>query len=126
MPPAPRAAQNPTAARLKQLFATHPFDEAAWGTAAAADLHVRIGNAAPVVGRDPALGELRRFFARVDSIGSGFCEMCRVRETIFAEMEVDFTDEAGGGRRIPCTVVARVAGGRVLDIRLHLDPSPIP
>lgn len=112
--------------KLGQLLSTHPFDRVAWEAAVAHDLHLRIGNAAPVIGKTAALAELNLFFARIKSIGTGFCETCRLRETVFAEMEVEFTDAVGCEQRIPCVIVVRVTGGTFLDIRFHLDPSPIP
>ena len=126
MPTNAHAQYHRTGASVRQLLLTHPFDREAWESAAAQDLHVRIGNAAPVIGRSDAITELDCFFARVRSIGAGFCETCRSRETLFAELEVEFRDSAGLLQWIPCVVVVRLAGAAVLDVRLHLDPSPIP
>ena len=125
MPNNPRA-QSRAAAGVRHVLFTHPFERAAWETIAAHDLHVRIGNAAPVIGKNAALAELDRFFARISSIGESFCETCRSRETFFAEVEVGFRDCAGLARGIPCVVVARLTGGALLDVRFNLDPTPIP
>jgi hypothetical protein len=114
------------ALQLERLLHARTFDSAAWDTLVATDLHVRIGNAQPMIGKDAALGELERFLNRVDSIGSGFCAMWRHREAIFAETEIAFTDACGVPRHIPCTFVARVTRDLVCDLRIHLDPSAIP
>jgi|tagenome__1003787_1003787.scaffolds.fasta_scaffold18607971_2 hypothetical protein len=126
MAPRQRALAAGCGAHIRQLLAAHPFDRNAWDCASAQDLHVRIGNARPAVGKDAALEELSRFFARIRSVGAGFCEMCHSGNTVFAEMEVEFSDAGGVHRRIPCVVVVRVEGRALLDVRLHLDPSPIP
>ena len=52
--------------------------------------------------------------------------MCRSRETLFAETEVEFYDLAGTHQRIPCVIVVRIADGALLDVRMHLDGSSIP
>jgi hypothetical protein len=111
---------------VSRLFAARSFDRAAWEAAVAQDLHVRIDNAAPVIGKKDGLAELGRFFSRITSLGTGFRETCRSRETMFAELEVEFQDSEGETRRIPCVLVVRVAGAALLDVRLHLDPSPLP
>jgi hypothetical protein len=121
-----RGPTRTTAVKLEQLLARRQFDPSAWAEIVADDVHVRIGNAAPVIGRDPALAELGLFFARIDSIGAGFREMWKRRETVYAELEVEFTDATGRERRIPCAIVARATGGSLRDIRFHLDPSLIP
>lgn len=126
MSPTARRPQQAMTVKLKQLLCTHPFDAIAWEAAVGHDLHLRIGNAVPAIGKKAALAELSLFFARIDSLGAGFCEMCSLRETVFAEMEVGFTDATGREQRIPCVIVARIVSNSVLDLRFHLDPSPIP
>lgn len=108
------------------MLIAQPFDRAAWETAASHELHVRIGNAAPVIGKAAGLAELEQFFSRITRIGSNFCETCRRRESLFSEMDVEFRDDAGEPRTIPCVIVVRVVNAAVLDVRFHLDPSPIP
>jgi hypothetical protein len=113
-------------ARLRRLLQSHPFDRRAWNPVVTDDLHVRIGNAAPVIGRDAALAELGAFVSRTESIGAGFFETCRRAQTVFAEVEVDFKDAAGGVRGIPCVMVMRWVGESLIDLRIHLDTSTIP
>jgi len=112
--------------QLQQLLRADVFDKAAWETIVAADLHVRIGNTPTTIGKDAALGHLGRFLSRVESIGTGFCAVWQTQETVFAETEVRFTDAARRPQCIPCTIVARVTHGNLCDLRIHLDPSPIP
>jgi hypothetical protein len=126
MPSTPHAARRLGLSAISRLLAARPFDRAGWEAAAAQDLHVRIGNAATVIGKKDGLAELGRFFSRITSLGTGFCETCRSRETLFAELDVEFQDTEGKARRIPCVLVVRVADAALLDVRLHLDPSPIP
>jgi hypothetical protein len=121
-----QAQQRAAETRLHRLLTTCPFDDAAWVDAMSKDIHVRIGNAAPAIGRDAAITALSRFFGRVESVATDFWEACRRRETIFAEVDIRFVDEEGADHRIPCVVVARMAGSSLLDLRLGLDPSSIP
>jgi hypothetical protein len=114
-----------TGARLKALL-TSPFDAAVWHEAMGEDCHLRIGNAPTRLGRDAALPELAAFCRRVEGFGCGFCQVWKRRETIFAETEVQFRDRQGRPARIPCVIVARATEGRLRDLRLHLDPAPIP
>jgi hypothetical protein len=111
--------------KLQHLI-TRPFDAVTWGDIVAQDIHVRIGNAPPIIGKADALAELERFFARVASMGAGYWESCTRRESIFAEVEVDFINDDGCECRIPCMIMARMEDGRLLDLRFGLDPSPIP
>jgi hypothetical protein len=117
---------QPIAGQLRQLLRADVFDRAAWEKIVATDLHVRIGNTPTTIGKDLALGHLGQFLSRVESIGGGFCAVWQREETVFAETEVRFTDAARRLQSIPCTIVARVTHGNLCDLRIHLDPSPIP
>jgi hypothetical protein len=112
--------------KLQQLLTAGCFDDAGWKEMIAPDVHLRIGNNAPAIGKDASLAALSVFFGRIDSVGNGYWELCRRRETIFAEVEIRFLDTGGADRRIPCVIVARLASGSLLDLRLAFDPSPIP
>ena len=117
---------GPIVDQLWQLLRADEFDKRAWEKIAATDLHVRIGNISTTIGKEAALGHLGQFLSRVDSIGGGFAAVWQRQETVFAETEVQFMDEAHRPQTIPCTIVARVAHGNLCDLRIHLDPSPIP
>lgn len=117
---------RPIAGPLRQLLQADVFDRGAWEKIVATDLHIRIGNAPTVIGKDVALRELGQFLMRLESIGGSFCAVWQRRETVFAETEVQFTDAARRPQSIPCTIVARAAHGNLCDLRIHLDPSPIP
>jgi hypothetical protein len=114
------------ASMLEQLFRAERFDRKAWEMVVAEDIHMRIGNAVPVIGKVAVMAELETFFDRVQSVGDSFWEVCRRRDTIFVEVEIHFIDVVGADRLIPCVIVARLAGGNLLDLRFDLDPSPIP
>lgn len=114
-----------TGRRLKALL-VRDVDRAAWIATMGEDCHLRIGNEPPFVGRAVALPALAAFRARIDGFGCGFCEVWTRRETIFAEAEVQFRDAQGRPASIPRAIVARVTEGRLRDLRVHLDPTPIP
>jgi hypothetical protein len=117
---------RPVAGQLQHLLRADVFDKSAWEKIVATDLHVRIGNAPTVIGKEVALRELGQFLTRLESIGGSFCAVWQRQETVFAETEVQFTDAARRQQCIPCTIVARVTHGNVCDLRIHLDPSQIP
>ncbi|MBX9815635.1 MAG: hypothetical protein K2X76_13120 [Sphingomonas sp.] len=109
-----------------RLLLAGPFAATAWDRVTGTHLHVRIGNAPPVIRRDEALAAIEQLFARIEGMGHGFWYGCADREALFAECDLRFHDAAGRGQTIPCAVVARLAGGALIDLRLHLDPAPIP
>jgi hypothetical protein len=119
------SADRLTALALKALLANR-FERAEWEAIAGEQLHVRIGNAEPEIGRTRALDALAAFRARVLGFGCRYCDLWQRREAIYAETDVRYLDAGGMPRQIPCAIVARVSRGRLLDIRFHLDPSPIP
>src|SRR5690349_19348175 len=100
----PTALRHRVAQRLKKVLFAPTFDSAAWDNLVTADLHVRIGNAQPMIGKDAGLREVGRFLNRIDGIGGGFCAMWQRKEAIFAETEVAFTDAGGAPQQIPCTI----------------------
>lgn len=114
-----------TAEDLKLLL-TAPLVRSRWVAVASEHLHVRIANAPPLVGRTAALDALEKFLGRITGFGCHYCDFWQRREAIYAETDVRFVAIDGQPCEIPCAIVARVAGGRLQDIRFHLDPSPIP
>ncbi len=125
MPKADPRADRLTALKMKALL-EHAFDQLAWEAIASEHLHLRIGNALPATGRAAAIEQLAAFLARIDGFGCRSCDLWQRRDAIYAETDVCYRDRAGSPREIPCAIVARVKQGRLLDLRLHLDPSPIP
>lgn len=113
------------AAAIKALL-NAPFRFETWAALSAPHLHVRIGNAPPAIDQAAALADLELFMSRIDRFGCRYCEICQIREAIFAETDLQFRDAMRVERVIPCTIVVRVTGGLIQDIRFHLDPSPIP
>lgn len=113
-----------TADRFKRLFAM-PFDEVGWLLATSSQLHLRIGNDPPVLGREAGLLAMKYLADRVIDSGVRFCACWKRREAIFAETEVLFKDARHASRMIPCAMIARTDGTAVLDLRLYLDLSPM-
>lgn len=124
MPYTPSSARL-TAKDLKALL-DRPFVREEWEMIAGDHLHLRIGNDPAVLGRDAALDALLRFRGRVTGFGCHYCDLWQRREAIYAETDVRFIGRDARAAEIPCAIVARVKGGRLQDLRLHLDPSPIP
>jgi hypothetical protein len=109
---------------MRELL-TSPFDRAVWEKVSSRVLHVRIGNAPVATGRDASLDTLAAFIMRIEGFGCKYCELWQRRAAIYAETEVHFRDQGGALCAIPCAVVARAPKGELVDLRFHLDPSPI-
>lgn len=114
-----------TDATLRLLLAC-PFQRALWERAVGDHLHLRIGNDPPILDRAAGLRALERFFGRVRAFGVSYWQVWRLREALFAETDCGFADAAGRTDVVPCAITARIAGGALIDLRFHLDPSPIP
>lgn len=120
-----RSARFPAAA-LKVLLETKPFPEPLWQAATSAALHIRIGNAPARSGQEEGLSLLREFLHCTEAFACGFCEVWSIREAIYLETELEYAEPDGTRARIPCSVIARTTHGVVHDLRIHLDPSPLP
>ncbi len=119
------SADRLTALQLKAML-ERPYVRAEWEAVTSERLHLRIGNDPPATGRDAALDQLGAFLARIDGFGCQYCDLWQRREAVYAETDVRFRDASGHAQVVPCALVARVKLGCLLDLRLHLDPSPIP
>jgi len=113
-----------TAADLKLLLRI-PFDGRHWIDVVDHHFHVRIGNAPPTLDRESSLAQIKSLLARLTRIGCDFCELWQRREAIYAETDLCYLDEHGLERSIPCVIIARVAGGRLIELRFHFDPAPL-
>ena len=109
-----------------RLLLAGPYAALAWERMAGDPLHLRIGNGRPIVHRDAALAALEKFYTRIEGIGLGFWHGIADDEALFAECDLRFRATTGLPQAIPCAVVARLTGGSLIDLRLHLDPAPIP
>lgn len=110
---------------IKPLF-IQPFDEAAWLAVSGSHLHVRIGNARATTDRPNSLRSIKGLMDRVDEFGGDYCDAISDTMTSYVETEIRFSDMQGRRRSIPCAMIARFAEGQLIDLRIHLDPSPIP
>lgn len=114
-----------SAALLRSLLCC-PFEQAVWDQIVGDHLHLRIGNTPAITDRGAAFAALEGFFARVRGFGCDYWQAWRAREALFAETDVSFMARTGKDMTIPCGVVARIADAELVDLRFHLDPSPIP
>jgi len=114
---------NETSLRL--LMAT-PMPRPLWEAITGEDFHLRLGNAPTITRRHDALDALEGFLGRLTGVGRDYWAAWRVKEAIFVESDLAFHERAGQQRAIPCTMIARIADAELLDLRLHLDPGPIP
>lgn len=120
-----RTARFPATA-LKLLLATKPFPSSLWQAATSPFFCVRIANDPARSGQLEGLDSLRDFLETTEAFACGFCEMWAVKEAIFIETELECREPEGALRRIPCAVIARTTHGLLHDLRIYLDPSPLP
>ncbi|MBX9814854.1 MAG: hypothetical protein K2X76_09140 [Sphingomonas sp.] len=114
-----------TETSLRLLMAT-PMPRPLWEAITGDDFHLRLGNAPAITRRADALDALEAFLARLTGVGRDYWAAWRFDEAIFVESELAYRAGPRREASIPCTMVARVADAELLDLRLHLDPSPIP
>lgn len=111
---------------LQALLGGRTSDLDVWAALLAPDAHLRIGNAAPAIGREEALRDLAVLLAGAEGMGHAFAHCVRVGDLVV--VETDIVCRAGGAARaavIPCAVLARVGDGLLKDVRFYLDPSPL-
>lgn len=111
--------------RLKALLLARPFDAAGWMAASSPDMHVRIGAAAPCIGRAAALEALRGLLARCVTIGGEYCEVWPLRGAIHVETDLRCPDAQGRLVTLPCVIIVRSARGLLIDLRFYLDFAPL-
>ena len=114
------------AGALKLLLSTRPFPTSLWEATTSPSFCVRIGNGPVHSGQAASLEALHEFLRCTEAFACGFCEMWIVKEAIYVETELEFRAAPGASQRIPCSVIARTTHGLLHDLRIHLDPSPLP
>jgi hypothetical protein len=107
------------------LRASDPLDIEGWARLLSEDIHLRIANQPPVIGRSLATEELVKLFWMVNALGRGFCEIWPGddKETLLMELDLSLkTDTA-----IPIAIVVRMVEPTRLarDIRFYFDPAPL-
>ncbi|MFC5422860.1 hypothetical protein ACFPOB_25205 [Bosea eneae] len=109
---------------IETLFAAGPMSGETWRGLFDPGVHLRIGNRRPALCLEPALKELKRLLARVDSFG-GYRDVWEVRDATWIETEMH-RDRGASALVIPCAIVFRT-GGRplALDVRFYCDVSPL-
>lgn len=112
--------------RLRAILGGERIDAGALGRFFAEDVHLRVGSAAPAVGKRRALAELALLLDRVAAVGGVFHEVWQVDDTCFVETEITYAGPGGRTTVIPCVVIVRPHTGLVQDIRFYLDPTPLP
>jgi hypothetical protein len=110
---------------IKPLLA-QPYDHLAWSAASGSHLHVRIGNARATTDQSNSLRSIEKLMKRVEEFGADYCDVIKATATSYIETDIRFSDKHGRHQSIPCAMIARFADGQLIDLRIHLDPSPIP
>jgi hypothetical protein len=109
---------------IDTLIENCPEDVEPWRGVMDDHVHLRIGCRPPVLGREPAMSELRAFFSRVSSIGRPYREIWRLRQATLLETELCWAHLPIPRAGVPCVLIVRT-GGRpaILDLRMYLDLS---
>lgn len=100
-----------------------PQTVAAWGLILAPDVHLRIGNRRPVIGKRKALAELVGLFDTLEEVGAEFRQVVGAGETIVAE--TSYRDVMRReGPTMPCAIILRMERGLISDVRFYIDQTP--
>lgn len=97
-----------------------PQSLAAWSLILAQDVHLRIGNERPVIGKRKALTALADLFEHFEELGPAFRQVVSAGETIVAETSYRLR-ESRDCPNIPCAVILRSERGLISDVRYYLD-----
>ncbi len=110
--------------RIKRLLQP-PFSRKGWQAAIHPHFHVRIGNITTFTEQDSGLDQIERLLDRIDGFDSHFCDIWMKPDGMIAETEIRFRDASGEAQTIPCVIIVRRLGGKLADLRIILDPSPL-
>jgi len=124
---APSASAGPlTALALGLLEASDPPDLAGWSRLLAENVHLRVGNRQPAVGREASLRELSRLFQVTAALGRGFRELWPSGDGETVLMEIELTP-VGSVRPLPVALVVRMIAPEAIvrDVRFYFDPAPL-
>lgn len=115
-------------ARLPNITSllTQPYNAARWLAASGDHFHVRIGNAPATTDRSASLRSIQTLMEQIEEFGTNYCACITTGSMIFAETDIRFTNRNGRRESIPCAIIARFVDEVLIDLRIHLDPSPIP
>lgn len=105
-----------------ESFHELPKTLSGWGPILADNVHLRVGNRPPALGKLNALDELAVLFKEMGSFGARYLEVLRVDETIVFES----TFHRGlleTANEVPCVLIARSQHGLLSDMRFYLDRS---
>ena len=109
--------------RTNEVFTELPKSLGAWARVLADNVHLRVGNRAPALGKTNALIELATLFDESGSFGADYLDVLRVGETIVIEATLQ-TKLDQISHELPCTLIARSEHGMVSDLRVYLDRLP--
>ena len=107
-------------AELSELLRREHFDHAAWKGVLGQSCHLRIGNEAPVIGRENVLDRLDGLLAAPWGLDPDFHEAWRIKDAMFVETQLRMT----GATALPCVLIVRASGEKILDLRWYLDREP--
>ena len=107
--------------RFRDLLSPRPADAGIWEAVIAEHVHMRVGSALPALGKRAVLRCLASFRDRVEGVDSNIGQYWKVREALFAEVELHW--RAGGDvvRLVPCFLAARARRDLIEDLRFYCD-----
>lgn len=103
-------------------FQELPKTLCAWDRILADNVHLRVGNRPPALGKLNALHELEVMFQEVGSFGARYLEVLQVDETIVFESTLHRGLQETS-IEVPCVLIARSQDGLMSDMRFYFDRS---
>jgi ketosteroid isomerase-like protein len=92
------------------------------------DVHFRLGNSEPTVGRDGFAASTAGLQTVVASLSHELTAVWTVQEpepAVICEMAVTYERHDGRRLTLPCANVFRLRDGRVADYRIYMDINPV-
>lgn len=100
-------------------------DAEAFGSFFAADASYRFGSGPAVSGREAVIQATRGAIASMPWVRHHVDQVAHFGDQLFCRFTISTADPAGAEVAMPCVTVLWLAGGEIVDYRVHLDLSPL-
>ncbi|HTU97809.1 MAG TPA: nuclear transport factor 2 family protein [Solirubrobacteraceae bacterium] len=114
------------ATRMRMFDDIERMDARAWAQYLAPDAVMRLGNDAPIYGRDRCRAAVEAFYARIDGLRYDLVELWEHGEATIVEANVTYTRPDGEEVTLPVVTIYRTdANDLISDYRVYTDSAPV-
>ena len=118
--------QRRAATRMRMFADIERMDAHAWASYLAPDAVMRVGNDAPIYGRDGCEMALEALYARIDGLRHDLVELWEHGEATIVEANVTYTRRDGQEVTVPVVTIYRTdANDLISDYRVYADIAPV-